>query len=173
MFVHVLADTSDKLSELCFILERKFSVAGERLDALAKLPHTPLAVVVRADLRGVANIAALKKRAARLANVKKRIFLVEQPSHVCISQAYALGATHVLAGAIDQTKLVAALIGPAESQASSQSEAPQPLSVSRSTSRAQARPAARSPIASPSMGCPNGLRRCDVITRGPTSTASS
>jgi len=126
MFVHVLADTSDKLSELCFILERKFSVAGERLDALAKLPHTPLAVVVRADLRGVANIAALKKRAARLANVKKRIFLVEQPSHVCISQAYALGATHVLAGAIDQTKLVAALIGPAESQASSQSEAPQP-----------------------------------------------
>lgn len=119
MFVHVLADTSDKLSGLCSVLEHKFEVAGERIDAEAKLPHTPSAVVVRADLRAVENIGALKKRASRLAKANKRIFLVEQPSHVCISQAYALGATLVLAGPLDRTQLLAALIDPTEAEAAS------------------------------------------------------
>lgn len=124
-FVHVLADSSDKLSGICSILEHKFTVAGERLDAEAKLPHTPLAVVVRADLRTVENIAALKKRASRFAKAAKRIFIVEQTSHVCISQAYALGATLVLAGTIDRTKLMAALMDPAEVEASASSETKQ------------------------------------------------
>lgn len=118
-FVHVLADSSDKLTGVCSILERKFTVAGERLDAEAKLPNFPLAVVVRADLRAIENIAALKKRASRFAKTTKRIFIVEQPSHVCISQAYALGATLVLPGTIDQTRLLAALRDPAEAEASS------------------------------------------------------
>jgi putative nucleotidyltransferase with HDIG domain len=125
-FVHVLADSSDKLSGVCSILERKFSVAGERLDAEAKLPHIPLAVVVRADLRAVENIAALKKRASRFAKAAKRIFIVEQFSHVCISQAYALGATLVLPGVLDQAKLMAALIDPSERETSSSDKAPQP-----------------------------------------------
>lgn len=123
-FVHVLADSSDKLSGVCSILERKFAVAGERLDAEAKLPHTPLAVVVRADLRTVGNIAALKKRAPRFAKTPKRIFIVEQTSHVCISQAYALGATLVLPGTIDQTKLIAALIDPAGTDSSTSDQIP-------------------------------------------------
>jgi len=125
-FVHVLADSSDKLLGVCSILERKFSVAGERLDAEAKLPHIPLAVVVRADLRAVENIAALKKRAPRFAKAAKRIFIVEQNSHVCISQAYALGATLVLPGTIDQTKLLAALIDPAEADSTNSCKAAQP-----------------------------------------------
>ncbi|MDE2378509.1 HD domain-containing phosphohydrolase [Bradyrhizobium sp.] len=119
MFVHVLADRSDKLSAVCAALERRFEVAGERLDVEAKLPHAPFAVVVRADLRAVENIAALKKRAPRLNRAGKRIFLVEEPSHVSISQAYALGATLVLSGTIDRTKLVAALTDPADPAASS------------------------------------------------------
>ncbi|MGY3647681.1 DNA-binding NarL/FixJ family response regulator [Bradyrhizobium sp. LM4.3] len=108
MLVHVLADTSDKLFGLCSVLERQFTVEGERLDVEAKLPHAPAAVVIRADLRSVENIAALKTRAARLAKAGKRIFLVEQTSRVCISQAYALGATLVLPGKIDPIKLMAA-----------------------------------------------------------------
>ncbi len=113
-FVHVLADASDKLAGVCSIVECRFGVAAERLDADAKLSQTPHAVVVRADLRSVANIAALKKRAARLNRAAKRIFLVEEPSHVCISQAYALGATLVLPGAINRNRLLAALIDPSE-----------------------------------------------------------
>jgi putative nucleotidyltransferase with HDIG domain len=119
MLVHVLADTSDRLAGVCTLLERRFSVAGERLDAQAKLPQAPLAVVVRADLGAVENIAALKRRAARLAKASKRIFLVEQPSHLCISQAYALGATLVLPGALHPAKLLAALVDRTSSQGTS------------------------------------------------------
>ncbi|MBR0715941.1 HD-GYP domain-containing protein [Bradyrhizobium liaoningense] len=123
-FVHVLADSSDKLTGVCSILGRRFTVAGERLDAEAKLPHTPLAVVVRADLRAVENIAALKRRASRFAKAAKRIFIVEQYSHHSISQAYALGATLVLPGTIDRIRLLAALSDPAEAEAGSSGHPP-------------------------------------------------
>jgi DNA-binding NarL/FixJ family response regulator len=126
MLVHVLADTSDKLFGLCSVLERQFTVAGERLDVAARLPQAPAAVVIRVDLRSSENIAALKMRAARLAKAHKRIFLVEQVYHVCISQAYALGATLVLPGKIDPNKLMAALADPAGSEASSTCDISQP-----------------------------------------------
>jgi len=113
-FVHVLADSSDKLSGICSVLAQRFAVAGERLDAEAKLSQVPFAIVIRAELREVDNIAAIKKRSARLAKATKRIFLVEHTSHVCISQAYALGATLVLPGPLDRIKLLAALADPAE-----------------------------------------------------------
>jgi putative nucleotidyltransferase with HDIG domain len=111
-FVHVLADTSDKLSAVCSMLERQFAIAGERLDAPARLTQVPQALVIRADLRAIENIAAIKRRSARLAQAERRIFLVEDSSHVGISQAYALGATLVLPGTINRLKLLAALAGP-------------------------------------------------------------
>lgn len=113
-FVHVLADSSDKLSGICSALEQQFAVAGERLDAEAKLSQVPFAVVIRAELRDVDNIAAIKKRSARIAKATKRIFFVEHSSHVCISQAYALGATLVLPGPFNKIRLLAALADPAE-----------------------------------------------------------
>ncbi|QOZ77398.1 hypothetical protein XH83_19215 [Bradyrhizobium sp. CCBAU 53351] len=124
-FVHVLADTSDKLTGLCSILEERFAVAGERLDAQAKLSQVPSAVVIRADLRDVGNIAAIKKRAGKLAKAKKRIFLLEHSSHVGISQAYALGATLVLPGTINRPRLLAALSNPADLSSVSSSETAQ------------------------------------------------
>jgi putative nucleotidyltransferase with HDIG domain len=126
MLVHVLADTSEKLFGLCSLFGKQFTVAGERLDVEAKLPHAAAAVVVRADLRAVENIAALKKRAARFVKAKKRIFLVEQTSHVCISQAYALGATLVLPGKIEAAKLLAALADPAGDKTGSRCGISQP-----------------------------------------------
>jgi putative nucleotidyltransferase with HDIG domain len=125
MFVHVLADDAAKLSDLCRILDRRCRVAAERLDVDAKLSQAPHAMVVRADLRIVENIAALKKRCARMAKVPKRIFLVEEPSHLCISQAYALGATLVLPSTINQSKLLAALADPADPESAASTEAPQ------------------------------------------------
>ena len=113
-FVHVLADSSDKLSGICAALESQFAIAGERLDAEAKLSQVPYAIVIRAELRDLGTIAAIKKRSTRLAKATKRIFLVEHSSHVCIAQAYALGATLVLTGPVNKTKLLAALADPAE-----------------------------------------------------------
>jgi putative nucleotidyltransferase with HDIG domain len=125
-FVHVLADSSDKLSSVCSILEQQFAIAGERLDAEAKLSQVPFAIVIRAELRDVHTVAAIKKRAAKLAKATKRIFLVEHSSHMSISQAYALGATLVLPGTIDKIKLLAALADPAEEASASSGHAPQP-----------------------------------------------
>lgn len=124
--VHVLADSSDKLSAVCSILEQNFSIAGERLDAEAKLSQVPFAVVIRADLRDIGTIAAIKKRAAKLAKAERRIFLVEHSSHVSVSQAYALGATLVLPGTIDKIKLLAALADPAELALAASGATPQP-----------------------------------------------
>jgi len=125
-FVHVLADSSDKLAGICSALEQRFTVAGERLDAEAKLSQVPYAIVIRAELRDVDNIAAIKKRSGKLAKATKRIFLVEHSSHFSISQAYALGATLVLAGPIDKAKLLAALVDPAELDSGSATGATQP-----------------------------------------------
>lgn len=121
-FVHVLADTSDKLAGVCSILEERFAVAGERLDAGDKLLQVPFAVVIRAELRDVDNIAALKKRADKLSKAKKLIFLLDHASHVCISQAYALGATFVLPGPVNRGKLLAALSDPASPSPASSTE---------------------------------------------------
>jgi putative nucleotidyltransferase with HDIG domain len=126
-FVHVLADSSDKLASVCSILERQFTVAGERLDAEAKLSQVPFAYVIRAELRDVCNIAAIKKRAAKLAKATKRVFLVEHSAHVSIAQAYALGATLVLPGTINKINLLTALADPAElASAALSSDTPQP-----------------------------------------------
>src|SRR5213080_1344624 len=78
-----------------------------------------------ANLRVVENIAALKKRSARMVKVPTGIFLVEEPSHVCISQAYALGATLALPSTVNQSKLLAALADPAEPEGASPIRAPQ------------------------------------------------
>ncbi|MGX1171243.1 putative nucleotidyltransferase with HDIG domain [Bradyrhizobium sp. USDA 372] len=117
--LHVLADTSEKLSGICSILQERFAIAGERLDADSRLSQTPVAIVIRAELRDVDNIAAIKQRAAKLAKVGKRIFLLEHTSHVCISQAYALGATLVLPSTVGRTKLLAALADPADGPSAS------------------------------------------------------
>lgn len=124
--VQVLADTSERLSGIRSILEERFTVAGERLDADAKLSHVPAAIIVRAELRDVDNIAAIKKRAGKLAKAKKRIFLVEHNSHACVSQAYALGATLVLPGTINRIKLLASLADRAEPAPASSGDASQP-----------------------------------------------
>ncbi|RXG89443.1 HD-GYP domain-containing protein [Bradyrhizobium zhanjiangense] len=124
-FVHVLADTSDKLARVCSILEERFAIAGERLDAEAKLSQVPFAIVIRAELRDLDNIAAIKKRAGKLAKAKKRIFLIEDTSHVGVSQAYALGATLVLPGTISRAKLLLALSDPADPSSASSGETAQ------------------------------------------------
>ena len=56
--------------------EGEASFAGERLDVEAKLSQVPFAAVIRADLRDLSNIAAIKKRAAKLAKARCRIYEV-------------------------------------------------------------------------------------------------
>jgi putative nucleotidyltransferase with HDIG domain len=109
MFVHVLADSRDKLSSLCTMLEQKCKVTSELLGSANVRDSSLDAVVVAADLGLVENITALKSLHKKLACAPKRIFLVDRKGRLSVVQAYALGATHVLANPVHQVQLLAKL----------------------------------------------------------------
>ncbi len=111
MPVHVIADTSAKLAGVRAVLERKHAVTSELLRGLGVQRSNIDALVIKADLRAIDNICALKKILAGLNDVDKRIFLVEDSAHLSISQAYALGATSVLTGPLNQARLLKELSG--------------------------------------------------------------
>jgi len=109
MPVHVVADTVSKLSDLRATLERNYTVSSELLGGSCNDVDDIDAVVVTADLRVVENIAALKETFAKLTHARKRIFLIDQKARVYTAQAFALGATHVLANPVTRTRLLAEL----------------------------------------------------------------
>jgi len=106
MAVHVIADTSAKLAGVRGVLERKHVVTSELLRGLGVQRSNVDALVVKADLRTIENICALKKVLAAMKGVEKRVFLVEDSAHLSIAQAYALGATSVLPGVLNPAKLL-------------------------------------------------------------------
>lgn len=109
MPVHVAADSTAKIAHIRAMLDRKYAVTTELLGGVSVQRSEIHALVVKADLRVLENIATLKKLFQSLSNVKKRIFLVDETAHLTVSQAYALGATCVLLGPLNQAKLLAEL----------------------------------------------------------------
>ncbi|WP_024507501.1 HD domain-containing phosphohydrolase [Bradyrhizobium sp. ARR65] len=109
MPVHLLADSPAKLTALRTMLEPKFAVTSEMLGGATVQRGDVQALVVRADLRTIENICALKKILNALSKVRRRIFLVDETAHLHVSQAYALGATRVLLGPVNQARLLAEL----------------------------------------------------------------
>jgi putative nucleotidyltransferase with HDIG domain len=127
MFIHIVADSSSRLAGLRAALEPKFDVTSELLGGASIWRCECNALVVKADLRVVENIVALRKTLGNLSRVRRRIFLLDQTIHLWIAQAYALGATDVLTGPANQAKLLSALadrVGPG---------APSPLNASDET----------------------------------------
>ena len=115
MFVHVVADSPAKLAGVRAALERGYEVTSELLGGASIRLSECYALVVKVDLRSVENVVALKGTLGILGHVRKRIFLLDQTIHLWIAQAYALGATLVLTGPINQKKLLSALadrVGP-------------------------------------------------------------
>ncbi|MBR0851438.1 HD domain-containing protein [Bradyrhizobium diazoefficiens] len=107
MRLHVIGDTVDRLSALRATLPPQCSVSSELL-AAATLRNVEIdSVIVAADLRNPENILALKQLSARLNRMRRRLFLVEQDTRLSIAQAYALGATQVLCGAVSPAQLLA------------------------------------------------------------------
>lgn len=85
MPIHVVADSSAKLAGVRAVLERKFTVTSELLGGISVQRSDVSALVVKADLRTVENICALKKLFGSLAHVRKRIFLVDDTAHLSVS----------------------------------------------------------------------------------------
>ena len=106
MTVHVIADSSAKLAGIRAVLERKHVVTSELLRGLSVQRSNIDVLVIKVDLRGIENISALKNILYSLKQVEKRIFLVEDCAHLSVSQAYALGATSVLTGPLNQARLL-------------------------------------------------------------------
>jgi len=109
MPIHVVADTVDKLMSLRATLEPQYAVTSELLGGANSQCSESEAVVVTADLRVVENIAALKEMFGKSANIRKRIFLVDQKARLFTVQAYALGATRVFVNPVTQARLLAEL----------------------------------------------------------------
>jgi putative nucleotidyltransferase with HDIG domain len=109
MSVHVIADTADKRAVLQAMLRERHAVTSELLGETSEGCGEADAVIIEADLRSVDNIATLKQASAKLAHIRKRIFLVDRHARLCVVQAYALGATQVLGTPVQQAGLLAQL----------------------------------------------------------------
>lgn len=120
MAIHAVADNSARLAAIRAILEPYFAVTSELLGGATVQRGEIQALVIKADLRVIENICALKKLFDSHSKVRKRIFLVDDVAHLYVSQAYALGASRVLLGPFDRTKLLAELTDRAAGGASSE-----------------------------------------------------
>lgn len=109
MRVHILADNPAKLSAVNGMLAQKCAVTSELLYSAGIRNLDIDAIVVAADIRVVENISALKAASAKLTRVPKRIFLTDRRGRLSLVQAYALGATQVLAHSVNQAQLLARL----------------------------------------------------------------
>ena len=109
MLVHVIADDPAHLSSMCALLQREHQLTSSLVSGPAHQAKHAEALVVRVDFRVVGTVLTLKKTLEGARNAKKRVFLVENPTRLAVSQAYALGATDVIVGSFDASKLQRAL----------------------------------------------------------------
>src|ERR1700759_923473 len=106
MLVHIIADSSTKLAGVRPILEKRNDTTSKLLNGVGVQRSQVHALVVKADLRAFQNICTIKKILDDLSQVEKRIFLIDDAAHLSVSQAYALGASCVLQGPLNQAKLL-------------------------------------------------------------------
>src|ERR1700749_2421646 len=106
MLVHIVSDSSTKLAGVRSLLEKRYDITSELLNGVSVQRSEIHAVVVKADLRALQNISSLRKIFDSLPKVDKRIFLIDEAAHLSASQAYALGASCVLQGSLNQAQLL-------------------------------------------------------------------
>lgn len=110
MRIHIVGDSSARMSAVRAMLEQQLAVTSEFLDNADVHDRDIAAVVVTADLRLVGSISALKRISEKLSRIRKRVFLIDQRNRLSVVQAYALGATDVLINPVTKTQLLAKLI---------------------------------------------------------------
>jgi putative nucleotidyltransferase with HDIG domain len=109
MSVRILADRPNKLSDLRAMLEPRYRVSCALLEDGNNAGEEFDAVIIAADLRIIKNIMPLKEAGEDLRKARKRIFLIDQRTHLLVVQAYALGATRVLFNPVTERGLLAQL----------------------------------------------------------------
>jgi putative nucleotidyltransferase with HDIG domain len=109
MSIHVVADCLGKLAELRALLAPHYIFTSAMLSDGQAIDGQFDSVIIGVDLKIVENIAALKESFPKFKTARRKIFIVDQKARLLIFQAYALGATHVLAHPLNQQELLAAL----------------------------------------------------------------
>lgn len=110
MCIHIVGDSSARMSAVRTMLEQQLTVTSEFLDKADVHDRDIAAIVVTADLRLVDSISALKRISEKLSRIRKRVFLIDRRNRLSVVQAYALGATDVLINPVSKTQLLAKLI---------------------------------------------------------------
>jgi putative nucleotidyltransferase with HDIG domain len=110
MRIHIVGDSTVRLSAARAMLEQQFTVTSAFLDKADIQDRDIAAVVVTADLRLVDSISSLKRMSEKLNRIRKRVFVIDQRNRLSVVQAYALGATDVLVNPITKAQLLAKLI---------------------------------------------------------------
>ncbi len=106
MLVQIIADHSNKISDLRTLLGSEYRVSSALLNDENIVPVECRAVIIAADLRIADKIAALKAISLKYQNAPRRIFVIDHKARLFAAQAYALGATHVLFNPVDQRDLL-------------------------------------------------------------------
>ena len=75
MFVHLVADHQDKISELRQLFGLQYCVTSSLLDSGNGIPQPCDATIIAADLRTDDNIAALKALSAKQKVARRRVFV--------------------------------------------------------------------------------------------------
>ncbi len=109
MFVHLVADHQDKISELRQLFGLQYCVTSSLLDSGNGIPQPCDATIIAADLRTDDNIAALKALSAKQKVARRRVFVIDQKARLLEARAYALGATHAFFSPVNKRALLAAL----------------------------------------------------------------
>jgi putative nucleotidyltransferase with HDIG domain len=109
MFVHIVADSQNKVSELRPLFGSQHRVTSGLLNRQNSVPKECDAIIAAADLRNADNIVALKEVSAACKSARRRIFVIDEKARLCAAQAYALGATHILFNPVYRRSLFAAL----------------------------------------------------------------
>jgi putative nucleotidyltransferase with HDIG domain len=109
LFVHIVADHHDKISELRQLFGLQYCVTSSLLNSGNRIPQPCDATIVAADLRTEDNIAALKAISANPKMARRRVFVLDQKARLLEARAYALGATHAFFSPVNRGALLAAL----------------------------------------------------------------
>jgi putative nucleotidyltransferase with HDIG domain len=109
MFVHIVADCQERISELRPLFGLQYRVTSSLLNAGNNAPERCDATIIAADLRTEDNITALKELSAKTKIARRRVFIIDQKARLLTARAYALGATHTFFSPVNQGTLLAAL----------------------------------------------------------------
>jgi putative nucleotidyltransferase with HDIG domain len=97
MFVHFVTDEPNKIPAIRAMLEPRYRVVSELLGGGDTQIESDCVLMVDADLRKMVRVEQVRLVLQQLSCIREKVFVVPDHVAVMVAQAYALGATAVVA----------------------------------------------------------------------------